>query len=43
MAIEITDFRTHKKNTLRGFITVRLTTIGLEIRDLAVHEKNGGR
>jgi hypothetical protein len=43
MAIEITDFRTHEKNTLKGFLTVRLTNVGLEIRDLALHEKNGSR
>ena len=43
MAIEITDFRANEKNTLKGFLTVRLTNVGLEIRDLALHEKNGSR
>ena len=41
MGIEVTDFRTHTKNTLRGFLTVRLTSVGLEIRDIALHQKNG--
>jgi hypothetical protein len=43
IAIEIAEFRVHSKNTLQGFVTVRLTNIGLEIRDLALHEKNGDR
>lgn len=43
MAIEIVDFRTHEKNTLKGFVTVRLTNVGLEVRDLALHQKNGKR
>jgi hypothetical protein len=38
MAIEITDFRPHVKNTLQGFLTVRM-----EIRDLALHRQNGKR
>lgn len=41
MAVEVVDFRAHTKNTLRGFLTIRMTGIGLEIRDLALHEKNG--
>ena len=43
MAIEIVDFRPMDKNTLRGFVTIRMTQIGLEIRDVALHEKNGQR
>ena len=43
MAIEITDFREFKKNTLKGFMTARLTTVGLEIHDIAVHERDGQR
>ena len=43
MAIEIIKFRSYQKNTLRGFLTIRLTNIGLEIRDMTVHEKNGKR
>ena len=43
MAIEITDFRSCEKNTLQGFATARLTNVGLEIRDIALHQKNGKR
>ncbi|MHC4474095.1 MAG: hypothetical protein ACYTEL_00520 [Planctomycetota bacterium] len=40
MSVEITQFREYKKNTLQGFATVRLTGVGLEIRDITVHSKN---
>lgn len=43
MAIEIISFRAHSKNTLEGFATVRMTQIGLEIRDITVHSKDGKR
>jgi hypothetical protein len=43
MPIEIVDFRPFEKNTLRGFATVRLTGVNLEIRDITIHEKNGNR
>lgn len=43
MTIEIIDFRTHRKNTLEGFATIRLTKVGMEIRDMAFHQKNGKR
>ena len=43
MSIEIADFKAYTKNTLRGFLTVRMTTVGLEIRDIALHERNGER
>lgn len=43
MAVEIISFRSYEKNTLRGFLTVRLTNIGLEIRDMTLHQKNGSR
>jgi hypothetical protein len=39
--IEITKFRQCQKNTLRGFLSVRLSQVGLEIRDISLHEKNG--
>jgi DNA-binding cell septation regulator SpoVG len=39
--IEVVNFRPYGKNTLRGFATVRLTSVNLEIRDIAVHEKSG--
>jgi hypothetical protein len=41
MAIEVHNWQRRNKNTLLGFATFRLTTIGLEIRDCPVHEKNG--
>jgi len=41
MGVQITDFRPYTKNTLQGFLTLRMTSVGLEIRDLALHQKNG--
>lgn len=41
MSVEITQFKRFEKNTLKGFLTVRLPGIGLEIRDICLHEKNG--
>ena len=41
MGIQIVSFKPYQKNTLRGFFIARLTNIGLEIRDLSLHEKNG--
>lgn len=41
MSIEIVKFRECKKNTLQGFVAVRLTDVGVEIRDISLHEKNG--
>jgi hypothetical protein len=38
--VEILEFRPFQKNTLQGFLTVR-TPSGWEIRDIAVHSKNG--
>jgi hypothetical protein len=43
MAIEITSFKPFVKNTLQGFATIRLTNIGLEIRDVCLHQKNDRR
>ena len=43
MAIEIVSFRQYQKNTLQGFLTVRMTNVGLEIRDITLHEKEGKR
>ena len=43
MNIEITSFIPYQKSTLQGFIAVRLTETGLEIRDIALHRKNGKR
>ena len=36
-------FKSYEKNTLRGFFTVRLTQVGLEIKDATLHEKGGSR
>jgi hypothetical protein len=41
VGLEITKFRQVHKNTLRGFLSVRLSQVGLEIRDVSLHEKNG--
>ena len=41
MGIEIVKFRKFEKNTLKGFLTVLMTSIGLEIRDCALQEKDG--
>ncbi len=41
--IEIVKFKAYEKNTLRGFLDLRLTTIGLEIRQASLHEKGKSR
>lgn len=43
MAIEIVSFKPFSKNTLQGFATIRMTNVGVEIRDVTLHEKNGKR
>ena len=43
MGLEITKFRAVDKNTLKGFLSVRMGNTGLEIRDIALHEKSGSR
>ena len=43
MSIEIVSYRKYEKNTLQGFLNLRMTNIGLEIRDITVHQKNGKR
>jgi hypothetical protein len=43
MAIEVVSFREYKKNTLQGFLNLRLTTIKLQINGVCLHEKNGKR
>jgi hypothetical protein len=42
MNIEITSFDPCSGTTLQGFLVVRLES-GLEIRDIALHQKNGKR
>ena len=39
--IKITEFRPHSRNTLQGFTTILFEDIGLLLRDVAFHEKNG--
>jgi len=43
MVIEIRKFRKHQKGTLVGFTNILMTTIGLEIRDVTLHRKDGQR
>jgi len=41
MNIEIISFTPYRnKSTLQGFLAVRLTETGLEIRDIALHRKD---
>ena len=41
--IKVISYLPVKKGTCIGFITVRLTQIGLEIRDCVIHQKNNSR
>ena len=41
MNIEIISFDSYSGKTMQGFLSVRFTETGLEIRDIAVHQKNG--
>ena len=41
--LECTDWRPCERGTLRGFADLILPSLHLEIRDCAVHEKNGKR
>ncbi len=43
MSIEVIKFKSYERNTLRGFFTCRMTGVGLELRDLTLHEKDGKR
>jgi len=43
LTINCTDFRTYHRNTLRGFASITIAELKLEIRDVAVHEKGGTR
>jgi hypothetical protein len=43
MPVEVISFRSFQKNTLQGFLTVRLSNIGFEIKDVTLHRKNGKR
>ena len=41
--ITATDWRPLERNTLRGFVTLRLAPSGIVIRECTVHEKDGKR
>ena len=43
LPIECTGWRPCERNTLCGFADIFLPSLHLEIRDYAVHEKNGKR
>ena len=43
MAIEILNFKPFSKNTLRGFVYLKMTNIGLQINGCTLHEKNSKR
>lgn|SRR5262245_26451175 len=43
LTITCTEFTPLVRNTLRGFATIVISELKLEIRDVAVHEKNGER
>lgn len=40
--ISVTDRKAHEKNTLRGFLSLKISD-GLIIRNVCLHEKNGKR
>jgi hypothetical protein len=42
-AVTCIDFKSYRKNTLVGFANVRIAELKLEIKDVAVHEKNRKR
>jgi hypothetical protein len=41
--ISCTAFRPLQRNTLLGFATITIAELKLEIKDVAIHEKNGKR
>ena len=43
MAIEILNFKPFSKNTLRGFVDLKMSQVGLEVRGCTYHEKNDKR
>ena len=43
MDIKIISFDPYSGKTMIGFLAVRLPDVGLEIRDIALHKKNGKR
>jgi len=43
MPVEIVSYRPFEKSTLRGFATIALTSVGLEIKDCSIHSKHERR
>lgn len=43
MNIKIVNFRPLGKNTLRGFLTIHFIDIGLVVKDVCLHQKDGKR
>ena len=41
--VEIVECRRFEKNTLRGFLKLRLPAAGITIKDCTLHEKNGDK
>jgi len=41
-AIECIGFKPMKKNTLKGFVDVSIPALNLIIRNISLHERNGG-
>ena len=41
--VNCTEFKVMQRNTLQGFAVLHLPELRLEIRDVAIHEKNGQR
>jgi hypothetical protein len=43
MSIKCDGFKSFRKNTIYGFCEITISEIGLRIKDLTIHEKNGSR
>jgi hypothetical protein len=43
MNVQFVEFKPMHKNTLRGFASIKIPSIGLTIKDITLHEKNGKR
>jgi hypothetical protein len=43
LSVVCKDFKPLHRNTLRGFATIRINEMRLEVRDIAIHKKNESR
>jgi hypothetical protein len=43
LTVTCLSFKPLRKNTLRGFADIRIAELRLDIKDIAVHAKGGGR